>query len=167
MFLMILCCVQISLEDIAAWHEQQGSSFSISEQPQRRQPAAVPEDDSSDDSSSSDGPRDWKGDPMKLNPGGPGASRHAGSNVTTRACMLAALLLHSQPAYAMKTAWLSLHGTCGARCCCCSCWCLMRHATKGACLGCSAAQQPTLLVVLIHCSALTHDDCTAAASVAT
>uniref|UniRef100_A0A383VMF5 Uncharacterized protein n=1 Tax=Tetradesmus obliquus TaxID=3088 RepID=A0A383VMF5_TETOB len=60
---------EISLEDIAAWHEQQGSSFSISEQPQRRQPAAVPADDSSDDSSSSDGPRDWKGDPMKLNPG--------------------------------------------------------------------------------------------------
>lgn len=62
---------QIGLEDIAAWHQQQASNAgSPQEQPQQqnKQPAAVPAEESSS-SSSSDGPRDWKGEPMKLNPG--------------------------------------------------------------------------------------------------
>ncbi|KAF6254691.1 hypothetical protein COO60DRAFT_292299 [Scenedesmus sp. NREL 46B-D3] len=44
---------EIGLEDIAAWHRQQASSGSSTQ----------------DSSSSTDGPRDWKGEPMKLNPG--------------------------------------------------------------------------------------------------
>jgi hypothetical protein len=63
--------MQIGLEDIAAWHQQQASNAgSPQEQPQQqnKQPAAVPAEESSS-SSSSDGPRDWKGEPMKLNPG--------------------------------------------------------------------------------------------------
>jgi hypothetical protein len=66
--------MQIGLDDIAAWHQQQsGSASSTQEQQQQqqsKQPAAAPAEDSSEaGSSSSDGPRDWKGEPMKLNPG--------------------------------------------------------------------------------------------------
>jgi hypothetical protein len=68
----LLVLEQIGLEDIAAWHQQQAgraSSAQEQQQQQSKQPAAAPADDSSS-SSSSDGPRDWKGEPMKLNPGG-------------------------------------------------------------------------------------------------
>jgi hypothetical protein len=66
--------MQIGLDDIAAWHQQQaGNSSSTQEQQQQqqqsKQAAASPADDSSEASSSDDGPRDWKGEPMKLNPG--------------------------------------------------------------------------------------------------
>jgi hypothetical protein len=62
--------MQIGLDDIAAWHQQQAGNTPEQQQQQSKQPAAASADDSTEVSSSNDGPRDWKGEPMKLNPGG-------------------------------------------------------------------------------------------------